>query len=68
MYNAVQHTSFVRILCVQHLRGGHIEIVVPVVMEMFRRVHEKFTLDYGVILPPFARKMLLHPMQMFLWN
>ena len=37
----------------------------PVVMEMFMRVHEKFTLHYSLILPLIGRKMLLHPMQTF---
>ena len=44
-----------------HLRSEHIEIVVPVVMEMFRRVHQKFILYYSIILPPIGRKMLFQP-------
>ena len=61
--NAVQHKSLVLILCAQHLRGEHIGIVLPVVMEMFRRVHQKFTPHYSLILPPIGRQMLLQPMQ-----
>lgn len=54
------------ILCIQHMRSEGIEIVVPVVMEMLRRVHEKFTLHYSLMLPPIGRKMLPHPRQLFL--
>lgn len=44
-----------------------VEIVVPVVMEMFKWVHEKFTLHYSLILPPVGEKMLLHQMHTFLF-
>lgn len=60
-WNEVQHTSFVLILCTQQVRSEHIEIVVPVVMEMLRRVHEKFTLHYNLILPPIGRKHAIAP-------
>lgn len=60
-WNEVQHTSFVLILCTQQVRSEHIEIVVPVVMEMLRRVHEKFTLHYNLILPPIGRKNAIAP-------
>lgn len=38
-----------------------VEIVVPVVMEMFKWVHEKFTLHYSLILPPVGEKNATTP-------
>jgi len=61
----IQHTSFGLLLCPPRLRGEPIEIVVPVVMEMLKRVHGKFTLHYGLILPPIVSEVRAHPMQMF---
>lgn len=51
----VQHTSTVLGLCPEQVRSELIEIVVAVVMEMLKRVHEKFSLQCSCLLPPSGR-------------
>lgn len=58
--------GFVPTVWIEHLRSEHIEIVVPVVMEMFKRVHDKFTHHHRLILPPTDGEMLVHPVQISL--
>lgn len=55
----VHHTSIVLTLCTEQVRSELIEIVVAVVMEMFKRVHGKFNLHYSLILPPIGREIVI---------